>query len=255
MNSIIDPEELRNDLDSLEKLEKATLRLVCESILKIAPIAQEQFEPETRGMADSATGIQTWSNPSDRYSDLGEDLTRMALDNLGFSRVPDSRLFGAIDYKAARYVFLPEFAVEQALFVDSKAEKNAYATCRVQITQTSLAVRQSIHNENREEQGLIDKVWESHGHRFISTTLFVKYHYEENPARLKRITIAALPNGFLQDRYNPTAGDSIWRVGPNAETRGEKFRTRLSFPELERKARWRVQRIFPDSIEDWQFQE
>lgn len=125
MNSIIDPEELRNDLDSLEK---ATLRLVCESILKIAPIAQEQFEPETRGMADSATGIQTWSNPSDRYSDLGEDLTRMALDNLGFSRVPDSRLFGAIDYKAARYVFLPEFAVEQALFVDSKAEKASRRT-------------------------------------------------------------------------------------------------------------------------------
>jgi hypothetical protein len=75
--------------------------------------------------------------------------------------------------------------------------------------------------------------------------MFVKYAYN-NPAGmniLEHITIAAVPNGMLQDRYNPNELDTIWRAGRNAPSLGEEFRVRLSFQLLERKARWRVQRI------------
>ena len=46
------------------------------------------------------------------------------------------RLFGKIDYKRATYLFQPEYAVRQALFVDSKAEK--IDGVRTAITQTSM---------------------------------------------------------------------------------------------------------------------
>jgi hypothetical protein len=60
---------------------------------------------------------------------------------------------------------------------------------------------------------------------------------------LDSITIAALPNGLLQEMYNPTTDDTIWLAGRNAPTLGEAFRVRLSFPRLKAKANWRVQSI------------
>lgn len=57
------------------------------------------------------------------------------------------------------------------------------------------------------------------------------------------VTVAALPNGLLQDRYNPTPQDTIWLAGRNAPTKGEAFRVRLSFPRLRAKCYWRVQTI------------
>jgi len=59
----------------------------------------------------------------------------------------------------------------------------------------------------------------------------------------RRIIVAALPNGILQDHYNPTPKDGIWIVGPDAPTLGEEFRTRLSFAKLKVKKSWRVQEI------------
>ena len=60
---------------------------------------------------------------------------------------------------------------------------------------------------------------------------------------LQDITVAAVPNGLLQDRYNPNPQDTIWLAGRNSPRRGEEFRVRLSFARLKQKAKWRVQRI------------
>ncbi|HFQ93132.1 MAG TPA: hypothetical protein ENK32_03915, partial [Anaerolineae bacterium] len=57
------------------------------------------------------------------------------------------------------------------------------------------------------------------------------------------ITITAVPNGLLQQRYNPTFQDTIWIAGRNAPSRGELFRVRLSFSRLKAKSPWRVQKI------------
>jgi len=220
----------------------------------LMPLAVDEFAAimsSTRGASPAPQG----ATPSDAANYLGEDLTRMALDQIGVSRVPGGRLFGAIDYKVAALSFLPRFAVEHAIFVDSKAEKGTLNNCRVQITQTSLEVRQHVGGVTVARQGLVDPVWRSGTHHYLTSTLFVKYHYADTGASpgLKRITVAALPHAYLQDRYNPDADHGIWNVGPDAPSLGEKFRTRLNFTLLEGLASWRVQRIIPGV--PWTFQE
>lgn len=81
--------------------------------------------------------------------------------------------------------------------------------------------------------------------QFLTTTLFVKYTYTNIAGinNLEGITIAAVPNGMLQDRYNRDENDTIWRAGRNAPGLGEEFRVRLSFRLLKNKAKWRVQKI------------
>ena len=94
--------------------------------------------------------------------------------------------------------------------------------------------------------GELPTVYSVEGTSYLTTTVLVKYWYEEGDGgenRLQLIRVAALPNGMLQDRYNPTPQDTIWTGGPNAPSRGEVFRTRLSFIRLKRKAAWRVQDI------------
>lgn len=82
---------------------------------------------------------------------------------------------------------------------------------------------------------------------FLTTTIFVKYNYrnasDSSAHRLDSITVAALPHAYLQDRYNPSTEDTIWRTGRNAPSRGEPFRVRLVFNLLAEKARWRVQHV------------
>jgi hypothetical protein len=102
---VIEPESLKNDLGRLEEIEKVSLRLVVQALHDYRVAASEIFREE-----------------SDLVADIGEDITREALDRMGMSRI-DQRLFGKIDYKRARYLFHPDYAVQQALFVDSKAEK------------------------------------------------------------------------------------------------------------------------------------
>src|SRR3972149_5568291 len=122
---LINPQELYNDLDRLEEIEKSSLRLVVQALYEFRVDAQEIFRQE-----------------SDNAADIGEDITREALDRLGMSKV-DQRLFGKVDYKRARYLFHPEYAIKQALFVDSKAEKVSGAgTATLQISQLSMTVRQ-----------------------------------------------------------------------------------------------------------------
>lgn len=122
---LLNPEDLKQDLDRLEEIEKATLRLVTQAIFDYREFALEIFREE-----------------GDLVSDIGEDITREALDRLGMPRI-DQRLFGKVDYKRACYLFHPDYAIKQALFVDSKAEKvSGQGTATLQISQLSMVVRQ-----------------------------------------------------------------------------------------------------------------
>jgi hypothetical protein len=230
-----DPASLANDLDTLEDIERASLRLVTQALVDFREEARRIFTEE-----------------KDLQADIGEDITREALDNLGVSKIP-LRLFGKIDYKRARYVFHPDYAIRQALFVDSKAEKESNVA-RLQTSQTSLVIRQVRSGRALEVPGELPMVITAAEKSYLTTTILVKYAYQEGRRGrnvLGLIRIAALPNGMLQDRYNPTPQDSIWTGGPNAPTRGEVFRTRLSLERLKRKAAWRVQDIDPEEAFVW----
>ena len=76
-------------------------------------------------------------------------------------------------------------------------------------------------------------------------TVIAKYVYAETmeSQELRRIIVSCIPNGLLQERYNPDASDGIWLAGRNAPSLGEDFRVRLSYRHLASKARWRVQEV------------
>jgi hypothetical protein len=224
-----DPFTLAQDLPALEDIERASQRLVTQCLLDFRQDAQSIFAAE-----------------SDLQADIGEDITREALENVGVSRIP-VRLYGKMDYKRARYIFHPDFAIRQALFVDSKAEMTANVA-RVQTSQTSMRIRQVRAGQAVDVAGELPQVLTVAGQSFLTTTIFVKYIYQETQHgnNLRTIKIACLPNGLMQDIYNPTPQDTIWRAGPNAPTLGEEFRTRLSFVLLRQKAAWRVQDIHID---------
>lgn len=238
------PQSFAKDLDALEDVERATLRFVSQGVCDILGVAVDQF-----------ARIVVGDTVGDKANYLGEDLTRLALSRIGAPQVPDGRLFGATDYKLSSYQFLPGFAVRQALFVDSKAEAGALNNARIQVTQTSLEIRQPRGGSDIAVPGTMPKVWESESGDFLTTTIFVKYHYgaKEQSLSLRQISVIALPNGFLQDRYNPTSDDRIWNVGPDSPQRQEKFRTRVNFTLLQKRAAWRVQRLIPGA--NWEFTE
>ena len=225
----LDPRSLRRDFDLLEAIEKATLRLVVQAIYDYCEEA-----------------IQIFAEEVDLVKDIGEDISREALDRLGTSVIP-VRLFGNIDYKRARYIFLPEFSVRQALLVDSKAEKLAGAgTAIIQMSQTSMRVRQIRHGRRVNQKGGVPEVINRNNVNYLATTIFVKYNYEANSAgdkELDSIAVIALPNGILQARYNPSPKDGFWRAGRNAPTLSEPFRVRIGLSALKRKSTWCVQRI------------
>lgn len=225
---LLDPQQLQDDLDRLEEIEKASLRLVVQAIYDYRDTAIEIFREE-----------------GDLVADIGEDITREALDRMGTAKI-DQRLFGKIDYKRARYLFHPDYAIRQALFVDSKAEKiTGQGTATLQTSQFSMTVRQIRAEQQIEVAGSLPKILTIRDTNYITTTIFVKYNYAESDDHneLKSVTITAVPNGLLQERYNPTFQDTIWIAGRNAPSRGELFRVRLSFSRLKAKAVWRVQKI------------
>ena len=236
---LLNPADLAHDPDTLEQIEKASLRLVTQAILEYRSLAEEIFIRE-----------------GDLVADIGEDITREAMDRLGTSRI-DRRLFGKIDYKRARYLFLPEFAVKQALFVDSKAEAtSAKNVARLQTSQISMTVKQVRGGQEITEYGKLPTVLDFNGELFLTSTVFVKYNYvkKQGSNSLHSTTVVALPNGMLQSRYNPDHHHSIWTAGPNAPTRGEAFRVRLSFSRLKGIAPWRVQEI-PSSPSQFKWRE
>ena len=154
---LIDPRSLGTELEQLEEIEKASLRMVVQAIDDYRASAEEIFRVE-----------------SDLVADIGEDITREALDKMGMSRI-DQRLFGKMDYKQARYVFHPEYAVRQALFVDSKAEKSSgQQTATLQTSQFSMTVKQVRSGHSLDIPGTLPAVLSLRDWEFITTTIFVK---------------------------------------------------------------------------------
>ena len=226
----LDPRLLGSEPELLEEIEKATLRMVTQAIYDFRDEASEFFVHEP-----------------DAVADIGEDITREAMDRMGTSIIP-ARLFGRIDYKRARYVFHPEYSVRQALFIDSKAEQVAGArTVTIQTSQTSLRIRQMRRGQSIDEQGTLPKILQLQGVDYLVTTVFVKYNYTESADKsekaLQNISVTCLPNGMLQNQYNPTHRQTIWLAGRNAPSRGEPFRVRIGLHRLKEIASWRVQNI------------
>mgnify|MGYP000139881635 CR=1 FL=1 len=186
---LISPQQLYENLDRLEDIEKVSLRFVVQAIYDYRETAFDIFREE-----------------GDLVADIGEDVTREALDRLGMSRI-DQRLFGKVDYKRARYLFHPEYAIKQALFIDSKAEKvSGKGTATLQTSQFSMIVRQIRSGEELEIPGTLPVILNIREDEYVTTTIFVKYSYDEDSDGnkiLKLITIAVVPNGLLQHKYNP----------------------------------------------------
>ena len=213
----LDPTELPANLDVLESVEKATLRLVVQAVYSFAGEAADIFR-----------------NERDEVQDVAEDVTREAMDRIGTSVIP-VRLFGNIDYKRARYLFSPDFSLRQALFVDSKAEKVEGArTVTIQTSQTSMRIRQIRAGAEVDEAGVVPVVYHDRdGVAYLTTTVFVKYNYEEVAERqnqLESISITCLPNGMLQDRYNPNRSNHV------LDGRKKRANTRRGLPGTHRAA-------------------
>ena len=91
--------------DEIEEIEELTLRWIFQAVLDFGMESHEIF-----------------FNSPDSVKDIAEDVTRELLDRLSGFNV-QQRIYGNVDYKRARYIILPEKTVRQALFIDSKAEK------------------------------------------------------------------------------------------------------------------------------------
>ena len=214
-------------LHEIEEVEKLTLRWIFQAVSDFGMEAHEIF-----------------IKSPDSVQDIAEDITRELLDRLSGFNV-QQRIYGTVDYKKARYVILPDQTIRQALFIDSKAEKTN-RTATIQMSQTSLWIRQYRTGSDVNEKGFLPEISEYEDKKYLTTTCIVHFMYHDNENgehHLKEVTIAAIPSGMLQDRYNPTAQDGIWLAGRNAPTLGEDFRVRLSFAKLKEKSTWRVQVI------------
>lgn len=224
----LDPRSLAHDLDLLEEVEKATLRMVTRAIV--------DFSSESRTI---------FANEPDKVQDIAEDVTREALDRMSTSIIP-VRLFSKLDYKRARFVFFPDFELPQALYVDSKAEAvEGQRTVTIQMGQTSMTVHQVRGGAAVSVPGTMPKVLTTPDYDMLTTTVFVKYNYRsaEEQNDLVSISVTALPNGFLQQVYNPDPQHTIWLAGRDAPTLGEQFRVRISLRRLKQLRNWRVQYI------------
>lgn len=219
--------------EQIEAVEKLTLRWIFQATLDFSMEAHEIF----------------LKSPDD-VKDVAEDITREILDRLpGFNI--QQRIFGTVDYKKARYVILPDNLVRQALFVDSKAEKDS-RTATIQMSQTSMVVRHVRSGTAVNEVGRLPPVSVYDNKQYLTTTAFLHFTYAdiEDEHHLQEATIFGIPNSILQNHYNPTVEDTIWLAGRNAPSLGEDFRVRLSFTRLKQKANWRVQKIRYDESEN-----
>ena len=188
--------------------------------------------------------VTIFREETDLPQDIAEDITREALDLMGLSGW-NERLYGKVDFKKAVYAFLPD-AQPVALMVDSKAEKsNGDRTATIQMSQTSMRVRMRRSGVDIDEPGRLEQHINRGERSLYVVTVIVKYVYDESDdgQELKRIIVSCIPNGLLQERYNPSSDDGIWLAGRNAPTLGEDFRVRLSYRRLSEKASWRVREV------------
>ena len=116
---------------------------------------------------------------------------------------------------------------------------------RYQMSQTSMRVRMHRSGQVVDEPGKLDTIIVRGNRTLYVVTVVAKYVYRETETshELERIIVAYIPNGMLQNQYNPDASDGIWLAGRNAPTRGEDFRVRVSYEKLRAKASWRVEEI------------
>jgi len=224
-----DPNTL--SLEEIEEIERLTLRWIFQAVYDFGIEAREIF-----------------LKSPDRVKDIAEDITRELLDRLAGFNVQE-RVYGTVDYKKARYVILPDQTVRQALFIDSKAEKEN-RTATIQMSQTSMRVRQHRSGVNVDEKGFLPEISKYGGKNYLTTTCLIHFmYYDDNGTHhLSEVTIAAIPNGKLQATYNPTVDDGFWLAGRNAPQLGEDFRVRVGFDKLKDKASWRVQKLIYDPI-------
>ena len=214
-------------LDELEGLEQTVMEIVLQALADYRVDAETIFREET-----------------DKPQDIAEDVTREALEAMGVSGISE-RLYGKVDYKKAIYVFLPN-PQPVALMLDAKAEKaNGDRTATIQMSQTSMIVKMRRSGAAIEEPGKLDQVISRNDRQLRVVTVIAKYVYKEHgqSQKLQRIIVACIPNGALQERYNPAVDDTIWLAGRDAPTLGEDFRVRLSYTKLQQKAAWRVREI------------
>lgn len=217
-------------LDEVERIEKLTARWLFHALRDFGMEAHRIFV-----------------NSPDEVRDIAEDVTREALTRLpGFPL--SQRVYGTVDFKRSRYAVLPEYAIRQALFVDSKAEKEMRAAT-IQMSQTSMEVRQMRSGEEVRVPGALDAILSLNGMEYLSTTAVIHYNYDEigSDYHLREARVVSVPCGLLQERYNPGVDDGFWGAGRNAPSRGENFRVRVNFDRLVERARWRVQRITYDT--------
>jgi len=183
----------------------------------------------------------------DDPKEVAEDVVRELLDRIPGHNVPQ-RIYGTVDYKKARYIVLPEQMLRQALFVDAKAEKDS-KSATLQMSQLSMQVRQYRKGAAVAEAGTLPPVSEYENKQYLTTTAFVHFKYHDDSQgkhQLDEATLFVVPNGKLQERYNPSADDTFFIAGRNAPTLGEDFRVRVSFAKLTQKATWRVQKVLYD---------
>ena len=210
--------------DEMEILERTTFSMVTQALTDYASQASDIFREEV-----------------DQPQDIAEDVTREAIETMGLPQI-HLRLYGKVDIKKAVYVFLPE-AFPVALMLDAKAEKPSGAgTATIQMSQTSMRVKMLRRDMVIDEPGKLDSFIERDNRSLYVVTVFAKFIYDvvDNSHVLKLIRAACLPNGLLQDKYNPHENDTIWRAGRNSPSLGEDFRVRISFADLQKKANWRV---------------
>lgn len=208
--------------DRVEYLERTVVAMVTQALMDYRDEAITIFREET-----------------DHPQDIAEDILREAIDTMGLSEMHE-RLYGKVDLKKAIYVFAPK-AEPVALMLDAKAEKDD-RTATIQMSQTSMTVNQKRSGSNVSVEGSLDSFITRSDRRMLVVTVIAKFVYSENNDNrtLERIKVACIPNGLLQDRYNPDAEDTIWLAGRNAPTLNEDFRVRLNYRALEEKAAWRV---------------
>ncbi|MCY3578901.1 MAG: BglI family type II restriction endonuclease [bacterium] len=211
--------------DRIEHIERAVLSMVAQALTDYRDQAITIFREET-----------------DYPQDIAEDVLREAIDSMGMSQMHE-RLYGKVDLKKAIYVFAPD-AEQVALMVDAKAEKDS-RTATIQMSQTSMTVRQKRSGEVVEVRGSLDPFIVRGKRQMLVVTVIAKFVYTESTLgnELERIIVACIPNGLLQEKYNPTEQDTIWLAGRNAPTLGEDFRVRLSYRHLAAKAAWRLVEI------------
>ena len=213
--------------DELERVEQTALSMVVQALTDYRDPAATIFREET-----------------DRPQDIAEDVTREAIESMGFSGLRD-RLYGKVDVKKAIYVFLPK-AQPVALMLDAKAEKyNGNRTATIQMSQTSMRVKMRRAGKIIDEPGKLQMEIRRGERLFYVVTMIAKFVYEEHDSshRLRQIIVACIPNGRLRQKYNPDPDDTIWLAGRNAPTLDEDFRVRLSYARLLDKAKWRVQQV------------